>query len=156
MAPYANPWCVPLLEHWNPPAQTQGRPLTLHIHRTLLSSAQVALLLCRDNVLYVLHGQVLAEGVIEKSLQLVHCQLLHVTLGWVAKGTSVLATTLPQAHPAQSQRQASRFHNTEAPTEFIPLEPRPPGSRTPSGQWSSPTHCGVGLTIHRPPHDTST
>lgn len=104
MAPYANPWYVPLLKHWNPPTKTQGRPLTLHIHRALLSSAQVALLFCHDNVLYVLHGQVLAEGVIEKSLQLIHCQLLHVTLGWVAKGTSVLATTLPQAHPAQSQR----------------------------------------------------
>lgn len=122
MAPYANPWCVPLLEHWSPPTETQGRPLTVHIHRALLSGAQVALLLCHDDVLYVLHGQVLAEGVIEKSLQLVHCQLLHVTLGWVAKGTSVLATTLP------------------VPTQHNP-KGRPPDSITlkhllPSFHWS--------------------
>lgn len=80
--PYANPWHVPLPELWNPPTETQGRPLTLHVHGTLLRCAQVALLFRHDDVLYVLHGQVFAEGVIEKSLQLVHCQLLHVTLGW--------------------------------------------------------------------------
>lgn len=82
-----------------PPTETQGRPLTLHVHGTLLSSAQVALLLCHDDVLYVLHGQVLAEGVIEKPLQLIHCQLLHVTLGW-QKGQVFCLLPCHSPHPA--------------------------------------------------------
>lgn len=57
-----------------------GQALTLHIHRALLCRAQVTLLLRHDDVLDVLHGQVLTEGVIEQTLQLIHGQLLHVTL----------------------------------------------------------------------------
>lgn len=54
--------------------------LTLHVDGALLGRAHVALLLRHDDVLDVLHGQVLAEGVVQQPLQLVHRQLLHVTL----------------------------------------------------------------------------
>lgn len=109
------PLVCPSAKHWDPPTESQGRPLTLHVHRTLLGSAQVALLFCHDDVLYVLHGQVLAEGVIEESLQLIHRQLLHVTLGW-QKGQTLwpLPATVPTQHPVgtHAQKQASRSHKT--------------------------------------------
>lgn len=74
------PPCIPLVKTSSPPVGFQGQSLTLHVHGALLGCAQVALLLRHDDVFYVLHGQVLAEGVIEQPLQLVHRQLLHVAL----------------------------------------------------------------------------
>lgn len=122
MAAYTNPRYVPLLKHWNPPTKTQGRPLTLHVHGTLLSRAQVALLLRHDDVLYVLHGQVLTEGVIEKSLQLVHCQLLHVTLGW-QKGQALWPPPCHSPHPAPCKHtfpKTDRLPESQAARAYLP------------------------------------
>lgn len=60
--------------------------------------------------------------------------------------------TVPTQHPvsARSQQQASRLKHLH---HSVPRSPGPLGNRTLSGQWPSPTHCGMDLTIHRP-HDT--
>ena len=79
--------------------------LTLYIHRALLRRAQVALLLRHDDVLDVLHGQVLTEGVVKQSLQLVHGQLLHVALG--CGGDTVL---WPQPPTPTVPTQPLRLH----------------------------------------------
>ena len=79
--------------------------LTLYIHRALLCCAQVALLFRHDDVLDVLHGQVLTEGVVEQSLQLVHGQLLHVALG--CGGDTVL---WPQPPTPTVPTQPLRLH----------------------------------------------
>lgn len=82
--PSPRPHRVPL-----PPHPIPHAPLTLHVHGALLGRAHVALLLRHDDVLDVLHGEVLAEGVVQQPLQLVHRQLLHVALrgGRVGEGT---------------------------------------------------------------------
>lgn len=141
--PSANPWFLPCSSSW-PAGEGGGRGqlLTLYIHGALLSRAQVALFLRHDNVLDVLHGQVLTEGVVEQPLQLIHSQLLHVTLGWEE---TVLWT--PQSPPSAcshtSQGQASRFWEAGNHSPFLksltntslPQGAHDPlGDKMPSGQ----------------------
>lgn len=38
-------------------------------------------LLSHDDVLNVFHSEVVTESIIKQSLQLIHCQFLHVALG---------------------------------------------------------------------------
>lgn len=56
-----------------------NRPHTFNVH-VRLWTVQV-ILLCHDDVLNIFHGEVVAEGVVQQSLQLIHGQFLHVTLG---------------------------------------------------------------------------
>lgn len=74
--------------------------LTLDVDGALLGRAHVALLLRHDDVLDVLHGEVLAEGVVQQPLQLVHRQLLHVALRGEDGGVTPLP--LPGRPPAPS------------------------------------------------------
>lgn len=53
-------------------------PPTVDVH-VAVGAVQVALLR-HDDVLDVFHGEVVAEGVVEQPLQLVHRQFLHVAL----------------------------------------------------------------------------
>jgi len=55
-----------------------GARRTVDIHLAL--GAVEVTLLGHDDVLDVLHGQVVAERVVQETLQLVHGQLLHVAL----------------------------------------------------------------------------
>ena len=66
--------------------------LTVDVHLAVLRVANVVLLR-HDDVLDVLHGQVVAERVVQQSLQLLHRQLLHVTLGELT-----VAHADPQTH----------------------------------------------------------
>lgn len=67
--------------------------LTLYVDGAFLGRAHVALLLRHDDVLDVLHGEVLAEGVVQQPLQLVHRQLLHVALRGAGRGARVWGLT---------------------------------------------------------------
>lgn len=67
--------------------------LTLNVDGAFLGRAHVALLLRHDDVLDVLHGEVLAEGVVQQPLQLVHRQLLHVALRGAGRGARVWGLT---------------------------------------------------------------
>lgn len=104
-APSASPCLLPL-KQLAPPEGSQVR-LTLHVHGALLGRAQVALLFCHDDVFNVLHGQVFAEGVVEQPFQLVHSQLLHVTLEWWGRHNALATTTatIPTQYPAATQAQ---------------------------------------------------
>lgn len=53
-------------------------PPTVNVH-VAVGAVQVALLR-HDDVLDVFHGEMVAEGVVEQPLQLVHRQFLHVAL----------------------------------------------------------------------------
>lgn len=53
--------------------------LTVYIHLAVLWVLYVVLF-GHDDVFNVFHGEVIAEGVVQKPLQLLHRQLLHVTL----------------------------------------------------------------------------
>lgn len=67
-------------------------PRTVNVH-VGLRTVQVVLL-SHDDVLDIFHGEVVTESVVKQSLQLIHSQFLHVTLGrqktqtkvWLAKG----------------------------------------------------------------------
>ncbi len=52
---------------------------TVNVHVGLWT-VQVALL-SHDDVLYVFHGEVVAESIVKQSLKLIHSQFLHVALG---------------------------------------------------------------------------
>lgn len=53
--------------------------LTVDIHLAVFGVLDMVLL-GHDDVLDVLHGQVVAEGVVQQTLQFLHGQFLHVTL----------------------------------------------------------------------------
>lgn len=68
-----------LLESWAVNSERREvLTLTVDVHVTL--RAVQVVLLRHDDVLDVFHGQVVAEGVVQQPLQLVHCQFLHVAL----------------------------------------------------------------------------
>lgn len=54
-------------------------PRTVNVH-VGLRTVQVVLL-SHDDVLDIFHGEVVTESVVKQSLQLIHSQFLHVTLG---------------------------------------------------------------------------
>lgn len=153
--PLCKPLVPPLLKQLTHPGGPRGQALTLHVHGALLSRAQVALLLRHDNVLDVLHGQVLTESVVEQPLQLVHCQLLHVALGLGETQCSGhhhhhSPRPAPAATQVRDEPPDSRGMETTCSIPQVVDQHQPPYCPVDrSLEWSFPLYR-VGLAIHWP------
>lgn len=122
----------------------------------------MTLLLRHDDVLDVLHGQVLTEGVIEQPLQLVHRQLLHVTLGGghgaLAAATTATTTNRP-TQPLQPHKPVTSLSVPEGWEPLTPLLESSTNSGLPRGalgpadrnlEASLPPLCSTGPTLQWP------